>query len=174
MTNLDISPRLLAYLASWHATSTKRKAAQGIQVDLSFDEFLVLIDKRQMKSLQRAIDSNRIRDQQNEKNPFAYVLTWKSYAACSSRVFNRDTACVCSRMKSARINLPQAGDKLRPEHAAAIGAKLRGKAKTPEHRKAISQGSRGTSKTPWTEERKAARRAQIVARKAGVCDAHPA
>lgn len=160
----SISPRLLAYLKSWFATSTGNKARSLVDVRLTFDEFLSLFETRQLASLQRAIDANRLRDQQSETNQMAYVLTWRSYAARSSNIFDRDTACVCSRMKSAKINLPQKGDTLRPEHRANIGRKLKGRPKTADHRAAISAGAKGTTKVKWSPERRAARSAEMKAK----------
>lgn len=84
---------------------------------------------------------------------------------------NRDTACICSRMKSATINLPAKGDKLRPGHAANIGKALTGRPKSQDHRKALSEATKGVPKAAWSEERKAARReqrrAQEVAKRTG-------
>ncbi|MES3097281.1 hypothetical protein [Sphingomonas aerolata] len=160
-----LSPRLLGYLTSWHATSTRKQAASGNVVDLSFDAFLGLFEKRQLRSLERAIVEGRLPAQQHETNPYALVLSWRSYSACSLGQFNAQTACVCSRAKSAKINLPQKGDKLRPGHAASIAKALIGVPKSEYHRKAISEGCKGVSKAAWTPERKAARRALLAERK---------
>lgn len=160
----DLSPRLLAYLQSWHETSTRKKIEAGYEVDLPFSDFLNLFTKRQLDSLQKAIDADRIRYQQDVENKFAFVLTWKSYAACSTGRFDKETATVCSRAKSAQINLPKQGDKLRPKHRAKIAAGLMGKEKTQEHRDNIGDGGRGVPKQAWTEERKDARR-QLLAKK---------
>ena len=51
------------------------------------------------------------------------------------------------------------------EHKAAIESALVGKTKSEEHCKNISEGKKGRKIRGWTEERKAARRAQIAARK---------
>lgn len=171
MTSMaNISPNLLKYLQAWFTTATKQKIKSGNVVDLSFAEFLDLFQKHQLASLQKAIDANRIRYLQDEKNSMAYVLTWVSYAACSSRVFNKETATVCARWKSAQINLPQKGDELRPEHREAIAKGLQGKAKTEDHKKAISDGSKGVRKAGWSQERKdersRLRREQEAAKKA--------
>ena len=87
-------------------------------------------------------------------------------AARSTGKFNKDTAIICSRVKSAQVNLPQKGDKLRDNHCAGISAALTGKPKSEEHKSAISAASKGQSKAAWTPERKAARRQQIAERKA--------
>lgn len=163
---LNISPNLLAYLKSWHQTSTGKKAAAGHSVDLPFQDFLDLFEPRQLKTLQDAIDANRIRYLQSVDNKFALVLTWKSYAARSSGHFNKDTATICSRLKSATINLPQAGDTLREDHKAAIAAKLTGVGKSDEHRANMSASAKGSKKAAWTPERKEARRQQIADKKA--------
>jgi len=167
----NISTQLMAYLKSWHPTTVRRKTGAGMIVNLTFDEFLSLFEKRQLSSLQKAIDADRIRYQQDEKSPYAYVATWKSYAACSSGIYNIETALICSRMKSSKINLPTAGDKLRPSHCASISKSLAGKGKTEEHCLAISDAKKGKKISGWTEERKAARRtlrqAQEAAKRAG-------
>ncbi len=157
-----LSPRLLGYLTSWHATSTRKQAASGNVVDLPFDAFLALFEKRQLKSLERAIVEGRLLAQQHDQNPYALVLSWRSYSACSSGQFNAQTACVCSRAKSAKINLPQKGDTLRPGHAANIAKALKGVPKSDGHKKAISEGTKGVAKAKWSVERRAERRAQIA------------
>lgn len=129
----DVTDELLHYLKSWHRTSCDKKVAQGATVDLSFDQFMSLICPRQRKSLQKAIDEGRLRSQQHRDSPYALVLTWRSYSACSSREFNVATACVCSRLKSSQINKPQSGDKLRPAHSAKISEALRGKSRVRTH-----------------------------------------
>ncbi|WP_152639779.1 hypothetical protein [Sphingobium bisphenolivorans] len=154
----NISHQLAAYLRSWYETTVKSKTAAGVTVNLTFDEFLALFEKRQLNSLQKAIDANSIRYLQDEHNPYAYVATWKSYAACSSGVYDVNTALICSRMKSAKINLPAAGDKLRPSHCANIRRSLTGVEKTEEHCQAISEAKKGKPIAGWSEERKTARR----------------
>jgi len=163
---LNISPNLLAYLKSWHQTSTGNKTAAGHTVDLPFQDFLDLFEPKQLKTLQDAIDANRIRYLQDKGNKYAFVLTWKSYAARSTGQFNKDTATICSRLKSKAINLPKAGDTLREDHKAAISAKLTGMAKSDEHRANMSEAAKGSKKAAWTPERKEARRQQIAEKKA--------
>lgn len=160
----DISPRLMAYLKSWFGTSTSAKSEQGIKVTLTFEQFLELFSKRQLAGLQKAIDRNRLRDQQKSESQYALVLTWQSYNACSTRVFSADTALVCSRMKSKQLASAQKGDKLRLEHCEKISETLSGMQKTPEHRAAISKATKGTTKAPWSPQRKAAARERALAR----------
>lgn len=164
--SLEMSDRLLAYLTKWHATTVRKKTEAGNTVNLSLEEFIGLFQKRQLKSLQKAIDANRLRYLQAEKNQRAYVATWKSYAACSTRVYDKDTAFICSRMKSAKINIIKAGDEMRPEHRAGIAAKLTGKPKSDAHREKISAAKKGAKIAGWSEERKAARSAQRKAQEA--------
>ncbi len=163
---MKISERLTSYLKSWYATSIHNKREAGVEVTLTYSEFLNLFEVRQLASLEKAIEENRIRYQQDENNKFAYVLTWQSYAACSTNVFSRDTALICSRMKSATINLPQKGDKLRDSHCQNLSRSLTGKRKSEEHRKNISEGKKGRKIRGWTEERKAIRSAQRQAQEA--------
>lgn len=161
----NLSPDLLAYLQKWHNTTVTRKAEAGHQVDLPFPDFVSLFKPKQIKSLQNAIAEDRLHYFQREDNEFALVASWRSYAAVSSGIYNKDTAIICSRMKSAQINLPAPGDKLRPSHRAKIGDAKRGVPQSPEHREALSVALTGQPKKPWTEQRKADRRADIAARK---------
>jgi hypothetical protein len=156
----EISQELESYLQKWHKTSTDKKAARGAVIQLTFVEFLTLLNKRQLTSLQKAIDENRLGSLQHVENEYAYVLTWRSYSARSENVFNIHTAIVCSRMKSAAINKPQAGDKLRPSHKASISKTTTGVPKSQDHCANISAGKKGVKITGWSEERKAARRLQ--------------
>lgn len=164
--NVEISPALLSYLKSWHETSCARQRAKGVTVDLSFQDFADLFTQRQMATLQKSMDAQRIRYLMDEANPYAFVLTWKSYAARSSNIFDKTTATVCSRIKSKQINSPQKGDTLRAEHKAKISKKLTGKPKSDDHRAAMSESATGSKKAGWSPERKAARSAQRKAQEA--------
>ncbi len=155
MTSDQLSPALLGYLRSWYETTAANKRDQGVIVELTLEQFLGLFSKRQLRSLQNSIDTKRLRYMQAVDNIFAYVATWKSYAACSSNVWSVDTALICSRNKSATVNLPQAGDKLRPGHCDNISKSLIGRRLEDDHRANISEGCKGVPKTPWTEERRA-------------------
>lgn len=161
-----ITPELLAYLTAWHATTVRKKLEAGNEVDLPFDDFLGLFEKRQLKSLQRAIDDDRLQGLQNRNNEFAYVATWRSYAACSSGRYDKTTAIVCSRLKSKAINQAKPGDTLRPSHRENIRKSLTGVSKSDEHKASISAALKGANKSAWSPERKAERRALNEAKRA--------
>ena len=163
---MRLSAELREYLQKWFSTSTAKKRKDGIQVDLTFKQFVGLFEKRQLTSLQKSIDGKCLFRVQREDNPLAYVLTWRSYTACSSGVFSEATATVCSRLKSAAINKPQPGDKLRPSHCENISTSLTGVAKTEEHCANISAAKKGRQIAPWTPARKKARSEQRRAREA--------
>lgn len=148
-----------AYLHRWYEESLRTKEAQGYTIDLSFEHFLALFSPKQLRSLEQSYVDGRIYHVQAAANPLAYVLTWKSYAACSTGLFNRNTACICSRQKSRQINMPNKGDVLRPSHRKKLSRKLTGVPKLQEHKDAISAASKGKPKAAWTPERKAERRA---------------
>ena len=155
---------LLGYLKSWHLTSTPKQRDAGHYVDLTFCEFLNLFDTKQLRKLRIALMDGKIKQAQNEENERALVLTWRSYAARSSGEFTSETAYVCTRAKSFEINRSQAGDTLRSDHVENIRDSLTGLPKSDAHKAAISEASKGKPKAGWSEERKAARRAQLAAR----------
>lgn len=159
---MQLSPRLEAYLRSWFITSTDNKRAKGATVNLTWDQFLALFTTKQLRKLEADIDAKCIRYRQAADEPKALVLTWRSYAAVSSGVFNADTAIICTRQQSAMINRVLPGSKLRPAHAANIGARLKGKPKSDEHKQAISASCKGQPKAPWSRERKLARQALLA------------
>lgn len=163
---MNLSTELLTYLSKWYATSTRNKANDGAIIELTFDQFLSLFEERQLDSLQKAIVEGRLTGQQFKTNPFAYVLTWKSYDARSSNVFSIDTACVCSRQKSEALSKPARGDKLRKSHRESISDSLVGVPKTQEHCNNISASLKGKPKKGWTPERRLARSKQIAERNA--------
>ena len=158
---------LLGYLKSWYATSTQKQRDAGHYVDLTFCEFLNLFEAKQLRKLRIALMDGRIKHVQSAENEQALVLTWRSYAVRSSGEFTSETAYVCTRVRSLEVNRSQAGDTLRTEHKSAIKDSLTGLPKSDAHRAALSAATKGTTKQPWTEERKAARRAQLAARRAG-------
>ncbi len=162
-----ISDRLTAYLTSWYATSTQNKREAGATVQLTFPEFLNLFAERQLQTLEQAIVKNRLRYLQDVKNEYAFVLSWRSYRLREAGLFNRDTAIVCSRMKSRQINRPAKGESLSPRHRASISRGLTGVEKKPGHRENLSASLSGKPKAGWSDERKAARRALLAAKKAG-------
>jgi hypothetical protein len=166
----DISPALRAYLNSWYDTTAENKRKQDVVVELTFDQFVGLFEKRQLASLQKSIDTNRLRYMQDDKNAFAYVATWKSYSARSTNVWSVETALICSRSKSSTVNLPQPGDKLRPLHRERISNSLTGRTLSDDHRSNISQGCKGVSKTPWPEDRRARASVKASAREAAKRD----
>lgn len=161
-----LSKRLTGYLRSWYKTSTGRKAEQGTKVSLTFEQFASLFTPGQLMVLEYEIHNGTLRQLQNAKSKTALVLTWRSYKALKSNHFNVETAYVCSREASERVCHMVAGDSHTDEAKAKISEASKGKAKSEEHKEAISAACKGVSKAPWSEERKAARRAQIAARKA--------
>lgn len=160
-----LSDALRTYLEKWHATTVRKKTEAGHEVRLSFDEFVALFKPSHLASLDRAMAANRLNYFQNEKNQFALVASWRSYAACSSGVYDSSTAIICSRNLSKQLSLPKPGDKLRLSHRANVSKAKMGVPQTQEHREAISAALKNQPKQPWTDERKAARRAQIAQKK---------
>ena len=159
---MEISKRLHGYLKSWYTTSTSRKIEKSIKVTLTFDEFVSLLSPNQLATLERSLNCGWLEYLQTENNPYALVLTWKSYSARSSRVFSVETATVCSRHKSKQINIIQKGDAMRPEHREAISKGKKGKPLDTKHKENISKGKKGKKIKGWSEERKAARRALLA------------
>jgi len=153
---MQLSEPLRLYLEKWYSTSIAKKAEKGASVSLTFDQFLDLLGTNRAASLQRAMNENRLSGQMHEENPWAFVLTWRSYAARSSNVYDANTAIVCTRMESSRRKLPEKGDTLRPSHRAALSRKLTGRTLTQEHRDNISKGRAGQPGRQWTAEQKAA------------------
>ena len=166
-----LSPELTDYLTKWFNTSCAKQVAKGVIVNLTYSDFIELLTPRRAKSLQKAIDQGRLTGQQHEENPYAYVLTWISYAARSTYVFDKATACVCTRMESRSRNLMKQGDTMRPEHRDnlsraltertfsdehrdSLSASLTGLAKTDEHRRAISESMKAVPPREWTQEQK--------------------
>lgn len=138
----ELSPRLKAYLQSWFNTATGRKRAQGLIVELTFEQFVQLFKPRQIKTLEDAIAANRLRYLQQAANPFAFVLTWTSKEARAAGVFNASTAMVCSRQRSQQIHHLRAGDSHRPDTLVKM-------------RKPKSASHKANMKKPKSEEHKA-------------------
>ncbi len=161
----DLSPRLTAYLESWYATSTARKTDAGVQVELTFSQFVSLFTAKQITTLEKAIEAKRLRYFMDAKNPYAFVLTWRSYAARQTDVFSVTTAQVCSRLKSKADSRVKKGETLSSRTRARISEGKRGKPIDKQHKANISNALKDRPKQPWTEERRAARRAQIAQKK---------
>jgi hypothetical protein len=166
---LTLSDELRSYLEKWFNTSTANQTRRGVEVRLTLEQFHELIGPKRAASLQRAIDQNRLAGQMHEENPYAYVLTWASYNARSTNVFDETTAIVCTRLESSRRKLPQKGDTLRASHRQALSKKLSGRTLSQDHKDNISKGRSGQPGRVWTQEQKDAaserRRAVEAAKK---------
>ncbi|KQN09060.1 hypothetical protein [Sphingomonas sp. Leaf28] len=145
---------LLGYLRSWHLTSTGKQRNKGHYVDLTFCEFLNLFDTKQLQKLRIALMDGKIKEVQNETNEHALVLTWRSYAARSSEEFTSETAFVCTREESFKINRSGTGDTLRPSHVHNMSEGLKGRTLSDEHRANISEACKGVAKPTWSEEKR--------------------
>lgn len=178
MKNTLENMTLQEYFVKWFTSAVTRMASKGVTIDITFLDFMTkVVTPRQYASLQKTMDAGWLNSRQATSNDRAYVITWKSYGARSTNVFNLETAYFCTRAESEKRSKPAKGEALRPSHRANISKKLRGVPKTEEHAGAISEALTGRTlslehkqnlkkpKAPWTEERKAQRRAQIAARK---------
>lgn len=163
---MQITPELEEYLHKWYKTSTEAKRANGVTIDLSFGDFLSLLTEKRAASLQKAIEGNYLHRQMARDNPYAYVLTWQSYAARSSSVFNLNTATICTRMKSQMLAIPQKGDKLRDSHKANLSKRLTGRQLSTSHKRNISEARKAQPGRQWTPEQKAATSERAKAREA--------
>ena len=160
-----LSKRLSGYLKSWHRTSTNKKREQGLDVNLTFGEFVALFTPNQILRLEWEIAKNSLRVLQNATSEEALVLTWRNYSALKSKRFDRETAYICPRSLSENICQMKAGDIHTDEARQKMSAASKGKPKSEAHKAATSAACKGVKKQPWSEERKAARRAQIAAKK---------
>jgi hypothetical protein len=169
---------LTEYFEKWFNTAVKRKAAQGVSIEITFVEFMnQIVTPRQYESLQKTKDEGWLNTRQRHDNPLAYVITWKSYSARSSNVFSVETACFCTRTESKSRAKPKKGEKLSDTHKQNISKGLKDKPKSEEHKQSISDSLKGREfsqehksnlkkpKAPWSEERKAARSALLAAKK---------
>lgn len=167
MKNTVQDMTLTDYLAKWFTTATTRMAKKGISVEISFVDFVSkVITPRQIASLQKTMDEGWLNSRQASSSDLAYVISWKSYAARSTNVYNLETAAFCTRSESKARAKASKGEKLRPSHCDKISAGLRNKPKSEEHRDSISEALTGRTlseehraslkkpKKPWTEERR--------------------
>ena len=163
---IQLTPRLVRYLQSWHKTSTTRQKAKGNAVELSYTQFLSLFTDGQLLALEWAAYKGSLGVLQNEESKDALVLTWRSYDAVCSKLFNVNTAFICTREMSAQVCRMKAGDNHTPTAKKKIGAAQKGKPKSAAHKAKISQSTKGKPKAGWSPERRAARSALIAAKKA--------
>jgi len=164
----ELSSKLQNYLMKYFASRVRKLREDGVEVTLTWREFMGMITKKQVATLEAAIAENRLKGLQDDQNPYALMLTWAGYEfhSVEHRVFSKDTAVFCSRQRSKIINRPKRGQKLGARHRASISDGLSGKPKSEDHRQNISDAKKGVKIAGWSEERKAARKAQIAAKKA--------
>lgn len=141
-----MTPKLESFLRSWHRTSGQTQRDNGKQFDLSFDDFLGLWSKSQLRNAERWCADGSLYLRLNSDSERAYVLSWVSYAASQGPVMNRHTAQICTRKQSAQACLPQKGDTLGERHKARISKKLTGQSKSEKHRANISASMQGVHK----------------------------
>lgn len=138
------SEHVQAYLRSWFNTSIENKRKAGAVIELTYEQFMEhVITPRQVKSLDKAYSEFRLKDQQAISNPYAYVITWVSYSAKTTNIYNVNTAVVTTRVKSSIISKPKKGEKLRPSHVANLSKSMTGKKKSDDHRRNISDSMKG-------------------------------
>lgn len=176
MKNTVQSMTLREYFVKWFTTATTRMIGEGVKVEISFLQFMnEVVTPRQYASLQKTMDEGWLNSRQAANQDLAYVITWKSYSARSTNVYNLDTAAFCTRSESKARAKPAKGETLRNSHREKISQASTGVPKTEEHCSNISEGLTGrvfsethrqnlkNPKKPWTEER---RRRSSEARKA--------
>lgn len=167
MRNTVQDMTLTDYLAKWFATATTRMTKEGVSVEITFVDFVnKVITPRQIASLQKTKDEGWLNVRQARTSDLAYVISWKSYAARSTNVYNLDTAAFCTRAESKARAKASKGERLRPSHCEKISAGLRDKPKAEGHCQNIREALTGRTlseehranlkkpKQPWTEERR--------------------
>lgn len=154
---MNINERTDAYLLAWYTTSVAKKSGKGAQIELTYEQFRQMLGRKRYNQIRDAIHRCYINTFMDENNPAAYVLTWRSYAACSTKIYNVQTATICTRAESKILNRARKGDVLRPEHVAKLSKALTGRTLTDEHRQNISDGKKGKPGRKWTPEQLAKR-----------------
>ena len=161
-----MTPELTAYMQSWFDKVAQKQTKRGITFALTFDEFLELWGTRRLATMQKHMEDGSIYARMSGNNPFAFVVTWKSYAAKQAGVMNSETAQVCTRSKSKADNGMRKGDKHSQAVKDRISASKQGKTHSESHRLALSQALIGKKRGPMTEEHKAKLSAAMKAARA--------
>lgn len=141
-----MTPKLESFLRSWHRTSGEAQREKGKQFDLSFEDFVGLWSKTQLRNAERWCADGSLYMRLNGENERAYVLSWTSYAESQGPVMHKGNAQICTRKQSALVCRPQPGDKLGMTHKSRISKKLTGQAKTQAHKQNISAAMQGVHK----------------------------
>lgn len=161
-----MTPALTAYMQGWYAKVAQKQTKRGIAFELTYDDFLALWGARRLATMQKHMDDGSIYARMSGGNPFAFVVTWKSYAAKQSGVMNIETAQVCTRSKSKADNGMRKGDKHSQEVKDRISASKQGKTHSESHRQALSKALTGVKKGPMSAEHKAKLSAAMKAARA--------
>lgn len=181
-----IAPELKKLLKARYDSAKKTQLRNGIQFDLTFDEFLTLVGAGKRQTITKQMKAGTT----NEffRSYSGYCLTWKDKAAFEGKVMNVETAVYITRRMSRRINQFTTGDKhtdaskakisaskTGSKHKAStkkkISAALTGKDVSDETRAKMAASKRGTTKSPEERARisatmkatKAAKRAALEA-----------
>lgn len=157
---------LNTYMRGWYDKVAQKQSKRGILFALTYEDFLELWGQRRLATMQKHLDDGTIYARMSGNNPFAFVVTWKSYAAKQSGVMNLETAQVCTRSKSKSDNGMRRGDKHSQEVKDRISASKLGKTHSEDHRKALSAALTGVKKGPMSAEHKAKIAASMKAARA--------
>lgn len=139
----ELSPKLSSFLASWHTTSGNYQRRQGRVFALSFEDFIGLWSKKQIAKLEGWLANGSLYVRLNQDNPYAYVLSWTSYAESQSRVMHKGNACICVRMKSFETCSMGKGDIHTEAAKALISAAMIGVPKSEGHKAKIGKKMKG-------------------------------
>lgn len=141
-----MTPKLEKYLRGWLAKSEARQTQNGVTFNITFGDFEQLWGRARIKKLEGFMADASIHARMNSDNPYAYVLTWKSYAASKGGVMDLQTAQITTRMKSRIDCQMRKGDRHTATTRALISQKTRGVPKSADHRQSISESMKGKNK----------------------------
>lgn len=155
-----MSPTLSLFLQGWYEKAQTRQLARHRIFVLTYEEFLGLFNERQLKQLEKYADDGSLWARQNDENPYALVLTWKSFKAAKAEVMDASTAQICARYKSLIDCSMNEGDEHSDESKARIAKARLGTTQTQETKAKISSSMLGVhvgrQGTPEESARKSA------------------
>lgn len=134
------------WLRSQHSKAAVYQSANGINFDLTLEDYISLWSTYRLNKLEKLILTNRIKGFQ--KNPrHAWVLSWRSKRDRAAGTMNKVTARILQRWESEVVFRIQRGETQSASARRKIGDARRGKPLTAQHKAAIGNSRRGIQQT---------------------------
>lgn len=154
VNNETISDELAEILERKYEAAKRYQKKQGVQFDLTLNEYIDLIQRPQIQSMEKKLKKGTLK--RFMKSDFGYCLTWKDRPSRATKIMNAETAVFVNRQKSKRNQQFVKGDTHTQESKDAISKGKTGQKQSEETKAKISASKTGTKASDETRAKQSA------------------